>query len=68
MTLSQNKRPNLTSLDLWYHRRGKALERLVEILGSDEEKEEDELNRALDALALAHIAATFEWGGGPIEW
>jgi hypothetical protein len=67
MTLSKNKRPNLTSMDLWHHRRDKALARVVAIYEKGEVTE-DELNRALDALALAHTAATFEWGGGPIEW
>ena len=67
MTLSTNKRPNLTSLDLWYHRRNKALERVVAIYERGEATE-DEMNQTLDALALAHIAATFEWGGGPMKW
>jgi hypothetical protein len=67
MTLSTNKRPNLTSLDLWYHRRNKALERVVAIY-EGAEATEDEMNQALDALALAHTAATFEWGGGPMKW
>jgi hypothetical protein len=54
-------------MDLWHHRRDKALARVVAIYEKGEVTE-DELNRALDALALAHTAATFEWGGGPIEW
>ena len=66
--MSQNKRSNLTSLDLWYHKRNKALTRVVAIYEKGEAAGEDELNRALDALALAHTAATFEWGSGPIKW
>ena len=28
----------------------------------------DELNKALDALAIAHAAKTFEWATGPLKW
>jgi hypothetical protein len=59
---SKKHRDPLESLD---RRRQKALERVVAIYlrpeGPNEDK--DELNRAVDALALAHIAATFEFLG-----
>jgi hypothetical protein len=29
---------------------------------------EEALNIALDALTLAHTAATFEWASGPAKW
>lgn len=67
MTKSKNKRIKRNSLDVWYHKRHKALVRVVEVWENGE-KDEDEFNRALDALALAHTAATFEWGSGPIKW
>jgi hypothetical protein len=67
MTQSKNKRIKRDSLDVWYHKRDKALARVVEIWGRDE-KDKDELNRALDAFAVAHTAAAFEWGSGPIKW
>ena len=51
----------------WYDLRDQALADVVAIYVKGE-RTEDELNRALDALALAHTAATFEWGGGPIKW
>ena len=42
-------------LDTFYDKRDKALERVVALW----EKDQD-VNDALDALTLAHIAATFE--------
>lgn len=67
MTQSKNKRIKRDSLHVWYRKRNKALARVVDICEQGEAGE-DELNQALDALALAHTAATFEWGGGPIKW
>ena len=29
---------------------------------------QDKLNAALDMLTIAHIAAAFEWAGGPLKW
>jgi hypothetical protein len=28
----------------------------------------DKLEAALDALTVAHVAATFEWASGPLKW
>jgi hypothetical protein len=57
------KRPD--PLESLYRKRDKALERVVAICSRPEEPNEDpdELNRAIDALALAHIAATLEFVG-----
>jgi hypothetical protein len=63
MTLSKKKR---TKRD-WYHKRDKALARVVEILEKGE-KDDDDLNRALDALAVAHTAAAFEGWSGTLKW
>jgi hypothetical protein len=47
------------SLDTLYDKRDRALERVVALW----EKDQD-VNDALDALTLAHTAATFEFVGG----
>jgi hypothetical protein len=62
MKKKQQYRDPLESLD---RKRQKALERVVAIYSRPEGPKEgpDELNRAVDALALAHIAATFEFLG-----
>ena len=61
-----------TSVKGWDETEGKAMERLVSAWekydGTDENPEaEDELNIALDAIAIAHAAATFEWATGPLK-
>jgi hypothetical protein len=56
--LETKKEVSLDDLSL---KRDEALERVVEIfLKGDDEEEEDELNKALDVLTVAHIKATFE--------
>jgi hypothetical protein len=45
-----------------------ALARVVAAWEKGEAAGEDELNQALDALAVTHIAATFEWASGPLKW
>ena len=67
MTESKNKRRKRDSIEVWFHKRNKALARVVEIWLHGE-KTEGDLNRALDALSVAHTAATFEWGDGPLKW
>jgi hypothetical protein len=48
-------------LDSLWRKRDKALERVVKIWLDDEEKDPEDLNKALDVLAVAHItAAAFE--------
>jgi hypothetical protein len=56
----------------WEDAEEKAMERLAaaweRLDGSDEDPEaEKELNIALDALAVAHSAATFEGWSGPLK-
>jgi hypothetical protein len=34
----------------------------------DDPEAEEELNIALDTLAVAHSAATFEWASGSLKW
>jgi hypothetical protein len=54
-------------------RRKRAIERFVaawnacDDRGGDDPEAEERLNVALDALAVAHIAATFEWTSGPMK-
>jgi hypothetical protein len=52
-------RKKRNSLDILYDKRNRALERVVALW----EKDQD-VNDALDALTLAHTAATFEFVGG----
>ena len=65
---NKRKRNKRDSLDVLYSKRHKALERVVVAWGKGEAAGEDELNKALDTLAVAHIAATFEWASGPLKW
>ena len=58
----------------WQEEEGKAMMRLVRAWikyarseGDDPEAEE-ELNIALDALAIAHTAAALEGRSGPVQW
>ena len=62
MKKSNRMKPN--SLDVLYDKRDRALERVVATWEKGETAGRDELNRALDALVLAHVAATFEWASG----
>jgi hypothetical protein len=60
------------SVKRWDETECKAMERLVSAWkthnGTDESPEaEEELNIALDAVAIAHAAATFEWATGPLK-
>jgi hypothetical protein len=48
------------SLDDLCLKRDEALERVVEIFLKGYDEEEEELNKALDVLTVAHIKATFE--------
>lgn len=47
------------SLDALYEKRDRALERVVALWERDKD-----VNNALDALTLAHTAATFKFVGG----
>ena len=51
------------SLDDLFHKRDETLERVVEIFLRGHDEEEEELTKALDVLAVAHIKATFEQSG-----
>ena len=57
--MRKSKTKKEVSLDDLFHKRDEALERVVEIFlrGHDEE---EEMTKALDVLAVAHIKATFE--------
>jgi hypothetical protein len=65
MTKSKKKKSNeRNSLDALYRKRDRGLERVVatwEKRRAAGEDPEDELNTALDALTIAHVAVTFEW-------
>ena len=57
----------------WQEYEANAIERFFAVWekynGTEEDPEVlDELNAALDMLALAHIAATFEFASGPLKW
>ena len=57
------------SLDLARERRS-ALERVVALWETDSEavgEDAEELMKALDVLAIAHMAATFEWASGSLS-
>lgn len=56
----KGKRTGPDLLNSLYRKRDRALEHLVATYNANEE-DLDELNKALDALTLAHAAATFEW-------
>ncbi len=55
----KKKRTKPNSLDTLYRKRDAALERVI----AHWDKDEDVSSGALDALTLAHIAATFEFVG-----
>ena len=58
----------------WSDEDGKAIERLarawIKYKRNDEDdlEVEEELNIALDALAVAHTASAFEFCSGPLKW
>jgi len=56
----------------WEEAEAKALRRLVaaweKLDGDDNPEVEEELNIALDALAVAHSALAFQGWSGPLEW
>jgi len=57
----------------WDDEVAKAMERLVvaweKYDSTDDDPEAEEaLSIALDALAIAHTAATFSWASGPLKW
>ena len=57
METPKKKRANRNSLDSLYRKRDRALERVVEVWLRDE-ADSEELNKALDVLAVAHATAT----------
>jgi hypothetical protein len=64
-TANNTKSGEKTSLDALYRKRDKALERVVAAYKDlDKRDDGEELDRALDALTVAHAAATFEWASG----
>ena len=66
MKSSSKKRKERDPLDALYRRRDKALQRVVDVFDNGAAKDPDgeKLNRALDALTLAHVASTFHFVGG----
>ena len=67
--------PNLTSkkrllvpksLATLYRERDRALDRVIALSEQGEGKDSDELNKALDVLAIAHTAATFQWASSSL--
>ena len=54
------------SLDLDRERAG-ALERVVALWEQGGSEDSEELMKALDILAIAHIAASFEWASGSLS-
>jgi len=64
------KKKSNDSLDVFYRKRDRALERVVDAWQRSGAPNDDgeELNKALDALTVAHVAATFEWASGPMKW
>jgi hypothetical protein len=65
----KKERRGRNSLDSLYRKRDKALERVVSIWVKSEPSKEDpdELNRALDVLAVAHAMVTFEFASGSFK-
>jgi hypothetical protein len=55
------------SLAALYRERNSALERVVALWEQDGGEDSDELNKALDVLAIAHTAATFEWASNSLS-
>jgi hypothetical protein len=58
--MRKSKTKKEISLDDPFHKRDEALERVVEIFLRGHDEEDEELTKALDVLAVAHIKATFE--------
>ena len=57
----KTKRTKADLLDILYRNRNRALERVVAVWKKGEGAADDEMNKAVDALTVAHISATFEW-------
>jgi hypothetical protein len=51
-------------LDNLWRKRDEALERVIEIWLDEEKDTDEELNKALDVLTVAHATATFEHASG----
>jgi hypothetical protein len=66
----KKKRPKGDLLATLSRKRDRALDRVVAIWEKSGDPNEDgeELNNALDVLTIAHIAATFDFAGGPHKW
>ena len=64
---TKHKRSTRDPVDALYRKRNKALQRVM-ALCKDPDIEEEELNKALDVLTIAHTAVTFEWASGRHEW
>jgi hypothetical protein len=64
----KKKRVKEDSLDAFCRKRDRAIERVIAVWEKGEAVDDDELNRALDALTVAHVALTFEWASGPLKW
>jgi hypothetical protein len=64
MTKSKKKRrPELDYIEALSHKRDMALERVIALWEEGEDGEE--MNNALDVLAITHTAVTFDHVGGP---
>ncbi|WP_369721165.1 hypothetical protein AB8Z38_29475 [Bradyrhizobium sp. LLZ17] len=67
MTKSKKiRRTKLDYIEALSQKRDMALERVVMLWEKGEDGEE--MNNALDILAIAHTAATFDHVGGPHKW
>jgi hypothetical protein len=66
----KQKRNERNSLEAFYKKRDKALERVVAAWEKSDAADFDIeiFNKALDELTIAHAAATFEWASGPHKW
>jgi hypothetical protein len=51
----------------YFDRRDQALARVVAVYKKGDDAS-DELTKALDALTIAHVCATFDWADGPLKW
>lgn len=51
----------------YFARRDQALARVVAAYEKGDDARDD-LTKALDALTIAHVCATFDWADGPLKW